>query len=84
MVSEADNKFTWVIKDFSSLQSRRIYSDEFLIGGLKWYERKNLFSSVIFCPCKIFLGAKSFFFTVGVLLLIQRDRKLIACLCILE
>ncbi|CAF2048410.1 hypothetical protein BRARA_I04019 [Brassica rapa] len=36
MVSEADNKFTWVIKDFSSLQSRRIYSDEFLIGGLKW------------------------------------------------
>ncbi|KAF2617447.1 hypothetical protein F2Q68_00041734 [Brassica cretica] len=36
MVSEADNKFTWVIKDFSSLQSRDIYSDEFLIGGCKW------------------------------------------------
>ncbi|CAN6905174.1 hypothetical protein Bca4012_095607 [Brassica carinata] len=37
MVSEADdNKFTWVIKDFSSLQSRKIYSDEFLIGGCKW------------------------------------------------
>ncbi|KAJ0246700.1 MATH domain and coiled-coil domain-containing protein [Hirschfeldia incana] len=36
MVNEADNKFTWVIKDFSSLQSQRIYSDGFLIGGYKW------------------------------------------------
>ncbi|KAL0848345.1 hypothetical protein Bca101_021592 [Brassica carinata] len=37
VVSEADdNKFTWVIKDFSSLQSRRIYFDVFLIGGYKW------------------------------------------------
>ncbi|KAL0756409.1 hypothetical protein Bca101_094077 [Brassica carinata] len=36
MVSEAGNKFIWVIKDFSSLQSWRIYSDEFLIGGFKW------------------------------------------------
>ncbi|CAH8392497.1 unnamed protein product [Eruca vesicaria subsp. sativa] len=34
---EADNnKFTWVIKDFSSLQSRRIYFDGFFIGGYKW------------------------------------------------
>ncbi|KAF2617452.1 hypothetical protein F2Q68_00041733 [Brassica cretica] len=33
MVNEADNKLTWVIKDFSSLQSQRIYSDGFLIGG---------------------------------------------------
>ncbi|WZZ17861.1 hypothetical protein YC2023_110950 [Brassica napus] len=31
-----DNKFTWVIKDFSSLQSFEICSDEFLIGGYKW------------------------------------------------
>ncbi|KAG2258370.1 hypothetical protein Bca52824_077664 [Brassica carinata] len=37
MVSEADNKFTWVIKDFSSLQSEEIYSDSFSIGGYKWY-----------------------------------------------
>ncbi|KAG2258365.1 hypothetical protein Bca52824_077659 [Brassica carinata] len=37
MVDEADKKFTWVIKDFSSLQSQRIYSDRFLIGGYKWY-----------------------------------------------
>ncbi|CAN7061941.1 unnamed protein product [Brassica oleracea var. botrytis] len=36
MVNEADNKLTWVIKDFSSLQSQRIYSDGFLIGGYKW------------------------------------------------
>ncbi|CAF2048412.1 unnamed protein product [Brassica napus] len=37
MVNKADdNKFTWVIKDFSSLQSFEICSDEFLIGGYKW------------------------------------------------
>ncbi|KAL0848343.1 hypothetical protein Bca101_021590 [Brassica carinata] len=36
MVNKAGNKFTWVIKDFSSLQSRIIYSDGFLIGGYKW------------------------------------------------
>ncbi|XP_048597205.1 MATH domain and coiled-coil domain-containing protein At3g58370-like [Brassica napus] len=37
MVNEADNKFTWVIKDFSSLQSEAIISDRFLIGGYKWH-----------------------------------------------
>ena len=83
MVNEADNKLTWVIKDFSSLQSQRIYSDGFLIGGYKWC-KSNLFSNVIFSACKICLGAKSFILTLGVLLLIQREPKLISCLCILE
>ncbi|VVB04062.1 unnamed protein product [Arabis nemorensis] len=36
MGNEADNKFTWVIKNFSSLQSKQIYSDTFVIGGCKW------------------------------------------------
>ncbi|CAN6978291.1 unnamed protein product [Brassica rapa subsp. trilocularis] len=37
MVNKADdNKFTWVIKDISSLHSFEICSDEFLIGGYKW------------------------------------------------
>ncbi|CAD5326157.1 unnamed protein product [Arabidopsis thaliana] len=30
------NEFSWVIKDFSSLGVRAIYSDEFVIGGCKW------------------------------------------------
>ncbi|XP_006409748.2 MATH domain and coiled-coil domain-containing protein At3g44790 [Eutrema salsugineum] len=29
-------KFTWVIKNFSSLESDVIYSDEFIAGGCKW------------------------------------------------
>ena len=65
MVSEADdNKFTWVIKDFSSLQSRKIYSDEFLIGGCKWYENFIFIFLVLFYVhvIKICLGANSFFF----------------------
>ncbi|CAA7025665.1 unnamed protein product [Microthlaspi erraticum] len=33
---QVDNKFTWVIKNFSSLQSEKIYSDQFLIDGCKW------------------------------------------------
>ncbi|VVB06134.1 unnamed protein product [Arabis nemorensis] len=36
MGNQVDNKFTWVIKNFSSLQSKKIYSDEFLIGGCTW------------------------------------------------
>lgn len=55
IVNEAGNKFTWVIKDFSSLESENIISDEFVIGGYKWY-RKNLFVNVILCPCIICLG----------------------------
>ncbi|CAN8279879.1 unnamed protein product [Cochlearia groenlandica] len=31
-----DNKFTWLVEDFSSLQSKKIYSDEFVIGGCIW------------------------------------------------
>ncbi|ESQ44251.1 hypothetical protein EUTSA_v10006467mg [Eutrema salsugineum] len=30
------NKFTWVIKNFASLQSEHIYSDKFVIGGCSW------------------------------------------------
>ncbi|CAH8267446.1 unnamed protein product [Arabidopsis lyrata] len=33
---EADKKFTWVIKNFSSLESKPIDSDEFVVGGCKW------------------------------------------------
>ncbi|XP_010427737.1 PREDICTED: MATH domain and coiled-coil domain-containing protein At3g58280-like [Camelina sativa] len=37
MGNEVDyKKFTWVIKDFSSLQSTKIYSDEFVADGCKW------------------------------------------------
>ncbi|KAG7634867.1 MATH/TRAF domain [Arabidopsis suecica] len=36
MGKEVDNKFTWVIKNFSSQQSRKIYSDEFFVDGCKW------------------------------------------------
>ncbi|EOA25103.1 hypothetical protein CARUB_v10018410mg [Capsella rubella] len=36
MGREADNKFTWVIKNFSSLQSERVFSDIFVIGSCKW------------------------------------------------
>ncbi|XP_010427735.1 PREDICTED: MATH domain and coiled-coil domain-containing protein At3g58270-like [Camelina sativa] len=37
MGKEVDyKKFTWVIKDFCSLQSRKIYSDEFVADGCKW------------------------------------------------
>ncbi|KAL1201572.1 MATH domain and coiled-coil domain-containing protein [Cardamine amara subsp. amara] len=37
MENQVDNRFTWVIKNFSSLQtSRVISSDQFLIGGCKW------------------------------------------------
>ncbi|VVA93371.1 unnamed protein product [Arabis nemorensis] len=31
MGNEADNKFTWVIKDFSSLKSEHKYSDQFVV-----------------------------------------------------
>ncbi|KFK35049.1 hypothetical protein AALP_AA5G227800 [Arabis alpina] len=31
-----DNKFTWTIKNFSSLGSEKVCSDQFVIGGCKW------------------------------------------------
>ncbi|KFK35045.1 hypothetical protein AALP_AA5G227100 [Arabis alpina] len=37
MGNESNKKFTWVIKNFSSLQAEKIYSDEFVIGGCKWH-----------------------------------------------
>ncbi|KFK35051.1 hypothetical protein AALP_AA5G228200 [Arabis alpina] len=36
MGNEIDNKFTMVIKDLCSLQSKVIESDKFVIGGCKW------------------------------------------------
>ncbi|VVB06139.1 unnamed protein product [Arabis nemorensis] len=36
MENQADNKFTWVIENFSTLQSQVVSSDEFVIGGCKW------------------------------------------------
>ncbi|XP_018480149.1 MATH domain and coiled-coil domain-containing protein At3g58340-like [Raphanus sativus] len=45
MVKKFDGKFTWVIENFSSLQSKKIYSDSFVIGGCRWrlvaYPREN-------------------------------------------
>ncbi|XP_010427730.1 PREDICTED: MATH domain and coiled-coil domain-containing protein At3g58210-like [Camelina sativa] len=32
-----DNKFTWVIPNFSSLQSKAVYSDQFVMGGCTWH-----------------------------------------------
>ncbi|CAA7060676.1 unnamed protein product [Microthlaspi erraticum] len=50
MVNQTDNKFTWVIKNFSSLPSEKIYSDPFVIGGCKWnllaYPKGNKMSSM--------------------------------------
>ncbi|VVB06132.1 unnamed protein product [Arabis nemorensis] len=36
MGNAADNKFTWVIKDFSPLKSMQIHSEKFVVGGCKW------------------------------------------------
>ncbi|CAH8269019.1 unnamed protein product [Arabidopsis lyrata] len=36
MGEEADNKFRWVIKKFSSLGSERVFSDIFVVGSCKW------------------------------------------------
>ncbi|XP_019085091.1 PREDICTED: MATH domain and coiled-coil domain-containing protein At3g58370-like isoform X2 [Camelina sativa] len=35
--ADDDNKFTWVIKNFSSLPYDKVYSSPFVIGGCKWY-----------------------------------------------
>ncbi|KAL1225751.1 MATH domain and coiled-coil domain-containing protein [Cardamine amara subsp. amara] len=37
MRNQVDNKFTWVIKNLSSLRSKTICSDQFVIGGCRWY-----------------------------------------------
>jgi len=36
METTVDTTITWVIKNFSSLQSAPIYSDIFVVGGCKW------------------------------------------------
>ncbi|CAN7085380.1 unnamed protein product [Brassica oleracea var. botrytis] len=43
MEKKVDNKFTWVIKDFSSLQSEKIFSDKFVVSGCKWYKVFNAY-----------------------------------------
>ncbi|RRT34947.1 hypothetical protein BHE74_00044343, partial [Ensete ventricosum] len=30
-------KFTWAIKNFSRLKTRKLYSDVFLVGGHQWF-----------------------------------------------
>ncbi|VVB06167.1 unnamed protein product [Arabis nemorensis] len=37
MTNQVGKKFAWVIKNFSSLQSERCYSDPILIGDCKWH-----------------------------------------------
>ncbi|CAH8392508.1 unnamed protein product [Eruca vesicaria subsp. sativa] len=37
MAKEVGKKFTWVIKDFSSLETERYHSDPVVIGDCKWY-----------------------------------------------
>ncbi|CAH2070448.1 unnamed protein product [Thlaspi arvense] len=41
-----DNRFYWMIKDFSTLRSEIIYSDEFVIGGCKWGDRTRKYMSL--------------------------------------
>lgn len=36
MGKQLAKKITWVIKNFSSLQTKNIYSDQFIVGGCKW------------------------------------------------
>ncbi|KAG2324812.1 hypothetical protein Bca4012_039314 [Brassica carinata] len=36
MEKKFDKKFTWVLKDFSSLKSKNIFSDIFVVRGCKW------------------------------------------------
>ncbi|CAH8305954.1 unnamed protein product [Eruca vesicaria subsp. sativa] len=36
MGNEAEKKFTWVIKNFSSLESKSVHSDIFVVGRCKW------------------------------------------------
>ncbi|KAL1225754.1 MATH domain and coiled-coil domain-containing protein [Cardamine amara subsp. amara] len=36
MEKQVDKKFTWVIKNFDSLESEYIQSDQFVVGGCKW------------------------------------------------
>lgn len=46
-----DNKFTWVIQNFSYSQSRVVSSDQFVMGGCRWYDYKlsssNVFPSIL-------------------------------------
>jgi len=36
MENKVEKEITWVIKNFSSLQSATIYSDIFVVGGCRW------------------------------------------------
>ncbi|KFK35076.1 hypothetical protein AALP_AA5G232100 [Arabis alpina] len=37
LTAKESKKIIWAIKDFSSLQSKSICSDEFVVGGCKWH-----------------------------------------------
>ncbi|KAG7648144.1 MATH/TRAF domain [Arabidopsis thaliana x Arabidopsis arenosa] len=37
MADQYEKKITWTIKNFSSLQSQEIYSDNFVVGDTKWH-----------------------------------------------
>ncbi|CAL9216968.1 unnamed protein product, partial [Arabidopsis halleri] len=36
MANQYEKKITWMIKNFSSLQSEKVYSDNFVVGDSKW------------------------------------------------
>ncbi|CAA7048061.1 unnamed protein product [Microthlaspi erraticum] len=36
MENQTDKKITWVIKNFSTLTSKKIFSDEFVVSGCRW------------------------------------------------
>lgn len=35
-------RFTWIIDNFSRLNTRKLYSDIFIVGGYKWYVNCDL------------------------------------------
>lgn len=51
MGKQVDNTFTWVIKNFSSMQAhdqKFICSKEFVVGGCKWYKNKRIYFLILF------------------------------------
>ena len=45
-------RFTWTIDNFSRLNTKKLYSDVFFVGGYKWYLDLSIcFSNYIYIPC---------------------------------
>ena len=45
-------RFTWIIDNFSRLNTKMLYSDDFLVGGYKWYLDLSIcYSNYIHIPC---------------------------------